>query len=37
VLDDPSFKTAATRLGEQAEVDAGSGAALRELEALASH
>ena len=36
VLDDPSFRTAAARLGDQLRAEADSGAALAELEALAS-
>jgi UDP:flavonoid glycosyltransferase YjiC (YdhE family) len=36
VLDDPSFRTAAARLGEQLRSEADSGAALAELEALAA-
>lgn len=36
VLDDPSFRDAAARLGEQLRAEADSGAALAELEALAS-
>ncbi len=35
VLDDPSYRTAAARLGEQLRAEAASGAALAELEALA--
>ena len=34
VLDDPSFKTAATLLGEQLRAEADRGAALAELEGL---
>jgi len=36
VLDDPSFRTVAARLGEQLRAEADSGAALAELEALAA-
>jgi MGT family glycosyltransferase len=36
VMDDPSFRTAAARLGEQLRSEADSGAALAELEALAA-
>ncbi len=36
VLDDPSFRTAAARLGQQLQAEADSGAALAELEALAT-
>ncbi len=36
VQNDPSFRTAATRLGDQLRAEAASGAALAELEALAS-
>ena len=35
VLDDPSYRRRATRLGEQLRAEAGSGAALAEMEALA--
>ena len=36
VLDDPSFQTAAARVGERLRAEAESGAALAELEALVS-